>query len=155
MGVSARPLLARTVPAFSTKTMFEAVLPSTISPMVNADYFTAIALQNPSAADTVVTLESHDSGGALTGSTTVTLPSGSRLTREVSELLGSVLPTGNYLRAISPQPVQMLGLLGNDRTGVVIPVAMVVLSAPAPPPVPVPAPTGGGGGGGTGSGKPK
>jgi len=147
MGVSARPLLAKTVPAFSSKTMFEAVLPSTISPMVNADYFTAIALQNPSAAEARVTLESHDSGGALTGSTTVTLPSGSLLTREVSELLGAVLPTGSYLHVISTQPVQALGLLGNDRTDIVIPVAMVVLSAPAPPPVPVPAPTGGGGSG--------
>ena len=130
VGVSARPLLARTVPAFSNRTMFEAVLPSTISPLVNADYFTAIALQNPGAADAVVTVESHAAGGALTGSTTVTLPSGSRLTREVSELLGSVLPTGSYLRVISAQAVQALGLLGNDKTGVVIPVAMVGLNAP-------------------------
>jgi hypothetical protein len=87
-------------------------------------------LQNPGAAAAVVTVESHDAGGVLTGSTTVTLPSGSRLTREVSELLGSVLPTGSYLHVSSPQAVQMLGLLGNDRTGVVIPVSMVVLSAP-------------------------
>ena len=131
VGVSARPLLARTVPAFSNRTMFEAVLPSTISPLVNADYFTAIALQNPGAADAVVTVESHAADGVLTGSTTVTLPSGSRLTREVSELLGSVLPTGSYLRVVSAQAVQALGLLGNDQTGVVIPVAMVVLNAPA------------------------
>jgi hypothetical protein len=144
MGVSARPLLARTVPAFSSLTIFEAVLPSTISPLVNADYFTAIAWQNPSAADAVVTLESHAAGGGLTGSTTVTLPSGSRLTREVSELLGAVLPTGSYLHVSSTQPVQMLGLLGNDRTGAVIPVAMVVLNAPPPPPVPVVGPSGGG-----------
>jgi hypothetical protein len=46
MGASARPLLGRTVPAFSSKTMFDAVLPSTISPLVNADYFTAIAWEN-------------------------------------------------------------------------------------------------------------
>ena len=79
----------------------------------------------------MVTVESHAADGALTGSTTVTLPSGGRLTREVSELLGSVLPTGSYLRVVSAQPVQALGLLGNDKTGAVMPVAMVVLNAPA------------------------
>jgi hypothetical protein len=66
VGVSAHALVARTVPAFSSRTMFEAMLPSTISPMVNADYFTAIGLQNPSPADAVVTLESYNAAGALT-----------------------------------------------------------------------------------------
>jgi len=147
IGVSARPLLARTVPAFSNRTMFEAMLPSTISPLVNGDYFTAIALQNPGAADAVVTVESHAADGAVTGSTTVTLSSGSRLTREVAELLGSALPTGSYLRVVSAQPVQALGLLGNDQTGVVIPVAMVVLNAPPPTTAPADGVSNGGGGG--------
>ena len=79
--------------------------------------------------------------------------SGSRLPREVSELLGTVPPTDSYLHVSSTQPVQMLGLLGNDRTGVVIPVAMVVISAPAPAPAPAPVPDPGRGGG-TGGGKP-
>ncbi len=100
VGASARPLLGRTVPAFSNRTMLEAILPPTISPLVNADYFTALALQNPNGADAVVTVESHAADGLLTGATTVTLPSGGRLTREVSELLGSVLPTGSYLRVV-------------------------------------------------------
>jgi hypothetical protein len=155
VGVSARALLARTVPAFSIRTMFDATLPSTISPTVNADYFTAIALQNPGASDAVVTLESHDASGALTGSTNIALPSGGRITREVSELLGSVLPTGSYLRVRSAMPVQAMGLLGNDRTGVVLPLSMVVISGPA---VVAPAPDPGvsnGGGGGTGGGKGK
>jgi hypothetical protein len=153
VGTSARALLSRTVPAFSVRTMFEAVLPSTISPQVNADYFTAIAVQNPSAADAVVTLESHDAADSITGSTIFTLPSGGRLTREVSELLGAVLPTGSYLRVRSTQAVQMMGLLGNDRTGVVLPLAMVVVSAPPPPPAPDPGVSNGGGGGGGGKGK--
>jgi hypothetical protein len=134
IGQSVRPLLARTVPVFSSNTMFEGVLPSTISPMVNPDYFTAIGLQNPGRATAIVTVESHGSGGALTGSTTVTLPPGSRFSREVSELFGSVLPTGSYLRVTATRPVQALGLLGNDRTLVVTPLAMVVLSA-APRPI--------------------
>ena len=91
----------------------------------------------PEGTDAVVTVEAHGAGGAVTGSTTVTLPSGGRLTREVSELLGSVLPTGSYLRVVSAQPVQALGLLGNDKAGTVMPVAMVVLNAPAAPAAPV------------------
>jgi hypothetical protein len=122
--------------------MFEGVLPSTISPLVNADYFTAVALQNPGAAEAVVTVESHAAGG-----TTVALPSGGRLTREVSELLGSVLPTGSYVRIVSAQAVQALGLLGNDKTGTVIPVAIVVLNAPAAAATPVDGISNGGGGG--------
>ncbi len=147
VGTSGRPLLGQTVPAFSSRTMFEAVLPSTISPLLNADYFTALALQNPNGTDAVVTVEAHAADGALTGSTTVTLPSGGRLTREVSELLGSVLPTGSYLRVVSTQPVQALGLLGNDKTGAVMPVAMVVLNASAAPAAPVDGISHGGGGG--------
>ncbi len=124
VGVSAHALLARTVPA---------------------DYFTAIALQNPGAADAVVTLESHDGSGAVTGSTNIALPSGGRLTREVSELLGSVLPSGSYLRVRSGMPVQAMGLLGNDRTGVVLPLFMNVISGPAVAPAPDPGVSNGGG----------
>jgi hypothetical protein len=152
VGQSARPLLAQTVPAFSLNTVYEALAPSTISPLVNADYFTAIALQNPGTLSATVTVESHDGSGALTGSTQVVLPSGSRISREVSELLGAVLPTGSYLRVVSAQPVQMLGLLGNDATGVVLPIAPVVISAPAPVSLPTAGPSGGGGGGGGGKG---
>jgi hypothetical protein len=127
--------------------MFEGVLPSTISPLVNADYFTAVALQNPGAAEAVVTVESHAADGVLADGTTVALPSGGRLTREVSELLGSVLPTGSYVRIVSAQAVQALGLLGNDKTGTVIPVAIVVLNAPAAAATPVDGISNGGGGG--------
>ena len=62
-------------------------------------------------------------------------------------MLGSVLPTGSYLHLTSPIPVQMMGLLGNDQTGVVLPISMVVINAPAPPPPSDPGPTGGTGGG--------
>ena len=144
MGTSTRPLLAQTVPAFSTNTVFEALVPPTISPMVNADYFTALALQNPSAAAANVTIETHSGSGAVTGSTSVVLSSGSRIAREVSEWFGSVLPSGAYLRVVCDQPVQMLGLLGNDRTGIVLPVSPVVISAPAPPPPPPVTPSGSG-----------
>ena len=143
---SARPLLARTVPVFSIMTATEAILPPTISPQVNPDYFTAIALQNPTAAPVEITVESYSGAGDLTGSTLLTLAPRYRISREVSELFGATLPTGSYLRIVATQPVQMLGLLGNDQTGVVLPVAVSVLKAPVRSlaPAPIPADDGGG-----------
>ena len=151
VGQSNRSLLTRTVPVFSINTAFEATLPPTISSQVNSNYFTALALQNPNPASADVTLEAHSASGALSGSTVVTLPSGARIAREVSEWFGAMLPTGGYLRIVSAQPVQMLGLLGNDQTGVVLPIAVNILRSPTPAPQPAPAPSGGNGGDAGGS----
>jgi len=155
VGQSSRPLLARAVPVFSISTAFEATLPPTISSQVNPNYFTALALQNPNGASADITVEAHAANGALTGSTLVTLASGARITREVSEWFGAALPTGGYLHIVSAQPVQMQGLLGNDQTGVVLPIAVNILSSPAAAPQPPPSPSGGSGGdsGGSSSGK--
>jgi uncharacterized membrane protein YgcG len=131
VGQSSRALLARTTPVFSIATANEAILPSTISSQVNPDYFTALALQNPNAASVNVTVEAHTANGALMGSQLVTLPSGARISREVSEWFGATLPTGGYLHIASAQAVQVLGLLGNDRSGVVLPVMPDILSGPA------------------------
>ena len=145
VGQSSRPLLTHTVPVFSISTGTDATFPPTISPQLNPDYFTGVAFQNPAAVPALITIESHNSGGALTGSAAVTLPSGGRISREVSELLGTTLPIGSYLHVTSTQPVQMLGLLGNDKTGIVLPVAFAGLS-PAIAPSATTAATGGGGG---------
>jgi hypothetical protein len=147
MGVSTRSLLAKTVPVFSILTATEAALPSTISPQLNPDYFTAIALQNPSPATAVVTIEARSGAGALLGSTTVSLPNHSRFTREASELFGFTLPTGAYMHMLSTQPVQVEGLLGRDSTRVVLPLAATILAGPPAPVAPAPTPSGGGGGG--------
>jgi hypothetical protein len=152
IGQSAQPLLARTTPVFSINTAYEAILPPTVSPL-NSDYFTAIALQNPNLAAITVTVESHSAAGALIGSAQVALPPGSRITREVSELLGAGLPAGGYLHVLAALPVQMMGLLGNNQTGAVTPVAVTVISAAAPPPPQDPGVSNGSGGSGGGGGK--
>jgi len=152
VGQSARPLLARTVPVFSIATALEAVLPPLISSSVNPDYFTALALQNPSPAAVAITIESRASSGAFIGSVAVTLAPGARISRELSEWFGAALPTGGYLRILSPQAVQILGLLGNDRTGVILPVAANIVNGPAPPPPADLGPSGGNGGGSGGGG---
>ncbi len=131
MGTSARPLLAATVPIFPMNGAFEAIVPSTISPLVNSDYFTAIALQNCSLSPANVVIQAISPQGAVTGTVNVTMQPGHRFQREYAELFGAPLPAGASVRVVSDQAVQMLGLLGNDRTGVVMPVWPSVLRAPA------------------------
>ena len=135
LGQTTHPLLTRTVPVFSINTAVDATLPSTISPQVNPDYFTALALQNPQPGPATVTIEAHSASGGLTASAQVTLPAYARYTREVSEILGATLPTGSYLHVVSTLPVQMLGLLGNDQTKTVLPLTLTVAGSatPAPP----------------------
>lgn len=131
VGASAQPLLARTVPVFPMNPAFEALLPPTISPQVNPDYFTAIALQNPGFLPSDVTIQAMSPQGAVTGSVQLTLQPRNRIQRAISELFGSTLPTGGYLHIIATEPVQMLGLLGSNSTATVTPVWLSVLSAPA------------------------
>jgi hypothetical protein len=149
VGQSTHSLLTRTVPVFSTATIYEALLPATVS-AVNHDYFTAIALQNPALIPATITLESHDAAGAAIGTTQVTLGSGTRIAREISELTGAPLAAGSYLRIISAVPVQALGILANEPAGIVTPIALTVISAPPPP---APTDTSGGGSGGGGGGR--
>jgi hypothetical protein len=155
IGKSTRSLLAKAVPVFSINTAYEAILPATISSQVNPSYFTGFAMQNPNAVAASVTLESHSANGSLLRSVAVTLPPGTRIMRELSEWFGAPLPTGAYLHIVTAQPVQMLGLLGNDSNNVLQPVVVNILRAPAPPPpadAGVPSGNQGGGGGSGGSG---
>jgi hypothetical protein len=158
VGQSTRALLARTTPVFSLATANEAILPPTISSQLNPNYFTALALQNPNPVSANVTVEAHTANGGLMGSQVASLPGGARISREVSEWFGATLPTGGYLHVVSAQPVQVLGLLGNDSTGVVLPVMPNIISGP---PIGTTLDTGtssgsggsGKGGGGSGGGK--
>ena len=125
VGKSARALLAQTVAIFSTKTASQAILPTTIS-QVNAGYFTALALQNPGQAAASITIELRSASGSLISATSLSLLSGNRIQRELSEWFRGKVSFGSYLRIVSNQPVQMLGLLGNDASGTVIPVPVLI-----------------------------
>jgi hypothetical protein len=130
-GASSRPLLARTVPILPMNPALEVNVPSTISPMVNADYFTALALENSGQLAANVQIQAISGAGDVIGSVEMMLAPRHRVEREYSELFGTVLPTGAHVHVVASQAVQMLGLLGNDNTGSVIPVWPVVISAPA------------------------
>jgi hypothetical protein len=118
-GESSRLLLARTIPIFSLATFPEAYF----NPFANPEHFSALAFRNPDSQSADISLDAYSADGQPIASTTLTLPGAQRISREVSELFPDVLfPTGSYVRAISTIPVQMLGLLGDDAAGTVLPV---------------------------------
>jgi len=126
LGESSRPLLAQTLPVFSAATFVE----SYFDPNIGADRFEALAFQNPGADSADIAIEAYSADGALLASTSFSLPAGMRISREVSEFLpGVTFTTGSYLRVASQVPLQMLGMIGDDSAGTVLPLD----PSPAPP----------------------
>jgi len=110
LGKSPIPLLASTEAIFPVQTLSSALFAAPVS-----GTFFALALQNPGPADSIVSVELWDAGSAI-ASATVTLPSGTKVSREVRELFPDVIPgTGTVLAVTAAIPVQMLGLSGNDE----------------------------------------
>jgi hypothetical protein len=125
LGQSNQPLLAGVVPIFSSATystaVFNPVLPA--SPA----QFTGIAMQNPGLTAAQVTVSLFSSANILLGSTTVALPNGNRMVREISELTQGAAPTfGSYLVVSSSQSIQVFGFSGDNSAGTVNPFTAVV-----------------------------
>ena len=126
MGESSRPLLAQTVPVFSQATFVEAYF----NPNIGADRFEGLAFQTPGADSADIAIKAYSAVGELLGSTNFSLPAGMRISRDVSEFLpGVTFTAGSYLRVFSQTPVQMLGLIGDEAAGTVLPLD----PSPAPP----------------------
>jgi hypothetical protein len=119
LGQSNQALLASAVPIFSTVTYSQAVFAAADS--LSASEFTGIAVQNPSLMTASVTFTLLSSSNAPLGSSTVVIPSGYRMMRDISELAGIAPPAGSYVVASSDTPVQMFGFLGDTVTGTVVP----------------------------------
>jgi len=124
LGQSARPLLAATEAIFPVQTRSSAVFSAPTS-----GTFFGLALQNPGAAGSIVSVDLWNAGSVV-ASTSLTLPPQTKVSREVSELFPSVIPSdGSALSVTATVPVQMLGLSGNENDGSVTP----VLPAPSSP----------------------
>jgi len=119
LGQSSHPLLASAVPIFSSVTHSQAVFSAAAS--LTASEFTGIAVQNPNLEPATVTFTLFSSGNTSLGSSTMVIPSGYRMMRDMSELTGVVPPTGSYVVVSSDFPVQMFGFLGDSVTGTVVP----------------------------------
>ena len=119
VGVSTHALIAASYPMFARTT-------NTVGyfrPVLSGSVFSGLALQNLSSATITATVALYASDGSLLTSVNVDLPANSRISRDLAELLpGAVASNGTSLHVTAPAPIQMLGLLGNDATQVVLPV---------------------------------
>lgn len=119
VSVPSHALLARAEPIFQLLTRSTA----TFSPMppLPPGGFGALALQNPNAGPVSIMIES--SSGA---SATFVLPSQSRIVDDVTKLLnGAAVNAGDTIKVFATSPIQVLGLLGDDNIGLLVPVLPV------------------------------
>jgi hypothetical protein len=125
LGESAVPLLAATEPIYPAVALSSAVFPAAAP---NASSVVGLALQNPSASTSLVTVQLR-SASTLIASVVLTMPPRTELNREASELFSGVVPGPDAVISISASvPVQMLGLLGDLSAQTVTPVLPTVSS---------------------------
>ncbi len=111
-----RDLLQKTDPIFQAQTHGVA----TVGPIANltSGQFVALAIQNPTPGPVVVTFIHAPSGAT----TTVTLPSCTRIMDELGSLLGGLnLAAGDQVKVTATSGVQILGLIGDDSAGTMTP----------------------------------
>ncbi|HKT50984.1 MAG TPA: hypothetical protein VJV96_11825, partial [Candidatus Angelobacter sp.] len=64
------------------------------------------------------------SGGQVLSSFSFPLPAVSDMTRDLKEVFSQPPSTATSVRITSPRPIKMLGLLGDDTSGNVVPVVV-------------------------------
>ena len=118
LGTSTHALIASSIPLFAQTTWKIGFF----RPTLNGSIFTGFALQNLNAVKANVVLR-LTKNGVLLATQKVTLGTNSSMARDLAELFPGITPaTGTRLRVSSDQPIQMLGLLGDDSTGTVLPI---------------------------------
>lgn len=124
LGQSNQPLLTGAVPIFSSMTYSAAVF-NPVMPAA-ATQFAGVAMQNCGTTDAQATVALYSSANVLMGTSTVTIPSGYRMMREISELTGSAPGFGSYLMVTASQPIQVFGFIGDNAAGTLTPFAAVL-----------------------------
>jgi hypothetical protein len=120
VGISTNALMAASYPLFARSTWSQAYF----RPVLSGTSFSGLALQNVGATAASVRLELYSNNGVLVTSNLLSLDVNRRITRRLGELLpGAVPATGTLLRVVSSTRIQMLGLLGDSASGIVLPVA--------------------------------
>ncbi len=118
LGESSQTLLASALPIFSSVTYSQAVFAPAAS---STSQFSGIAVQNPNLAPATVTFALFSSSNSPLGSSTIVIPSGNRLMRDMAELAGVTPPAGSYFVVSSDLPVQMFAFLGDNVSQSVVP----------------------------------
>ena len=119
---SSQPLLASALPIFSSITYSRAVFATAGT---STSEFSGIAVQNPNQSAATVTFSLFSSTDTPLGSSTVVLPSGNRMMRDMTELTGVTPPAGSYVVVSSDLAVQMFAFLANSVTQSVLPYVAV------------------------------
>jgi hypothetical protein len=122
MGASNRAMLASALPIFSWMSHSRAIF--ALSSYQRGSQFTGLALQNPGLSSANVTVSLFSQHNVLLGSSTVSLPPGYRMMREISELTQGSLPqSGSYVVVSSSQPVQVFGFSADEGANTIMPFA--------------------------------
>jgi hypothetical protein len=118
VGESSHLLVSESYPLFAR----QALTRGTLAWKRGASTFTALAVQNPGAVATEVKLELLSAAGQVLGSFSFPLPAVSNLTRDLKELFPQPPNAATSVRIASLHPIMMLGLMGDDTSGNVVPV---------------------------------
>ena len=118
VGTSTHALMASSYPLFSKATWKLAYF----KPVVSGSAFTGLALQNQTPAAVSVKLELLNNKGVRIAMKSIALPGRSRIVRDMKEFFAKAV-TGTELRVTSPVAIQMLGMMADDASKIVLPVA--------------------------------
>jgi hypothetical protein len=120
LGSSGEFLLANAIPIFSSVTHSEATFALTIA---QSGQFDGLAMQNQNLTPANVTVTLFSPQGWRMGSSTIAIPSGYRLMRDVLELTGASPLPGSYVVVAAGEPIQMFGFLGDYNLQTITPFA--------------------------------
>jgi hypothetical protein len=92
-------------------------------PTQSGNVFTGLALQNPKLSSASIVLQLRTTAGTLLFTQEMTLAGNTHIVRDLAEIFpaGTTLD-GMSLKVSSSLPVQMLGMSGDDASGIVLPV---------------------------------
>ncbi len=124
-GKSTHALVAASYPLFSQRKLKLGYF----RPQLKGTMFSGLALQNLNPASATFLLQLFSSTGVLLAQRNLSVAPNTRIARDLVELFPGAVPGGGTeLKVSSNRAVQMLGLLGDDASGIVLP----VLPSPTP-----------------------
>jgi hypothetical protein len=120
IGTSTHALVAASVPLFAQT----ALTLGYFRPTLHGTVFSGIALQNLNSTSVTATLGLYSKTGVLLTTQKLALGKNTRISRDLVELFPGFSPVdGTRLKVTSPTGIQILGLLGDDSTGTLLPIA--------------------------------
>lgn len=121
-GRTGSALFRATLPLFPRKFMTAAAF---LLPPDAGTTYSGLAVQNLQSAAAAIRVSLIAADGGTVGQRSFLLPPDSRMIQKAAELVAAAPPAGSHWLLEANAPVQMLGLSGDDSTGVVSPLLPV------------------------------